>query len=382
LKILQAHNYYQQAGGEDTVVAQEKELLEKNGHQVSTFYKQNDDIENLTKFKKLRMVKDSTWSKNTYKEVDRLLKNKKIDVCHVHNTLPLITPSIYYACKKNKVPVVQTLHNYRLICTNGLLMRDGQICEDCLGRSAYGAIAKKCYRNSAIQTYVVARMLQKNKHMGTWTNQVDAYLCLTEMAKQKFIDHGLPENKLKVKPNFFSIEPKAKNKKEHYLLYAGRVTQNKGLELIKKLANDISIKIKIAGDGEMVEEFRNIPTIELLGRKTHEETIDLALNAQAVLFPTTLYEGMPMTIIEAFALKTPIIATEIGASKSMIRNKETGLLFPLNSYPDFYNCVNFCLENPLKVNEIVKQAYQEYVDKYTPESNYKLLLSAYQDVIG
>lgn len=382
MKILQVHNYYQQAGGEDTVVAQEKELLEINGHHVTTFYKQNDEIENLTKFQKLRMVKDSTWSKKTYEEVDHVLKNEKIDVCHVHNTLPLITPSIYYACKKYNVPVVQTLHNYRLICTNGLLMREGRICEDCLGRSAYGAIAKKCYRNSALQTYVVARMLQKNKHMGTWTNQVDAYLCLTEMAKQKFIEHGLPKNKITVKPNFIAIEPKAKKTDENYLLYAGRVTENKGLELIKKLANDLTKTIKIAGDGDMVEELRKIPTIEILGRKTHDETIELARNAKAILFPTTLYEGMPMTIIEAFALKTPIIATEIGASKSMIRNKVTGLLFPLNSYPDFYNCVRFCLENPIKINKIVEQAYQEYQNNYTPDSNYKMLLSAYQEVIG
>lgn len=382
MKILQAHNYYQQAGGEDTVVAQEKELLERKGHDVITYYKQNDEIENLTKFQKLRLVKDSTWSKKTYEEVDHLLQKEKFDVCHVHNTLPLITPSIYYACKKNKVPVVQTLHNYRLICTNGLLMRDGRICEDCLGRSAYGAIAKKCYRNSSIQTYVVARMLQKNKHMGTWTNQVDAYLCLTEMAKKKFIEHGLPKNKITVKPNFITIESKAKNTDENYLLYAGRVTENKGLGLIKKLANDLSIKIKIAGDGDMVEELRNIPTLELLGRKTHEETIELARNARAVLFPTTLYEGMPMTIIEAFALKTPIIATEIGASKSMIRNKVTGLLFPLNSYPDFYNCVRFCLENPTKIDQIVEQAYQEYQSNYTPDNNYKMLLSAYQEVIA
>lgn len=382
MKILQAHNYYQQAGGEDTVVAQEKALLESNGHEVFTYYKNNDIISSIKGVQKIGLLKETTWSRKTYEEVNTILKQDKIDLCHVHNTLPLISPSIYYACKDNNVPVVQTLHNYRLICTNGLLMRDGRICEDCLGRSAYGAISKKCYRNSAIQTYVVARMLQKNKRMGTWSNQVDAYLCLTELARQKFIEHGLPEDKLYVKPNFIDNRTVLSTHKENFLVYAGRVMENKGARLILELAKKTKHSIKIIGDGDMIEEFNGIPNVELLGRRTHDETIRVLSKAKAILFPTMLYEGMPMTIIEGFSLKTPIIATNIGASKSMIKNEVTGLLFKMGDYDDFYNKVEVCFTQPKLIQDIVSNAFNEYKMHFTAESNYKMIMEVYSDVLN
>jgi len=381
LKILQAHNYYQQSGGEDTVVAQERQLLENNGHEVIPFYKNNEEITTYSRLDKVKLVKETTWSKKTYREIDTIFKSEKIDICHVHNTLPLISPSIYYACKKHKVPVIQTLHNYRLICTNGLLMRDGKICEDCLGRSAYGAISKKCYRNSAMQTYVVARMLQKNKQMGTWNKQVNAYLCLTEMAKQKFIEHGIPEEKITVKPNFLDVELKKDIEKKDYLLFAGRLTATKGIELIINLANRINYPIKVIGDGDMKEALSITPKVELLGRKSHKETIELMRDAKAILFPTLLYEGMPMTIIEAFALKTPIIATRIGAAESMINHLHTGLLFDYNSGNDFLAKVSFCLGNKDIMAQITKNAYLVYQEKYTASKNYEMLLDIYNSVL-
>jgi len=356
MKILQAHNYYQQAGGEDTVVAQEKNILEKNGHEVVTYYKQNEEINSWNNISKLRLIKEVSWSKKVFQEVDEIIKSSSVSLCHVHNTLPLISPSIYYACKSNNIPVVQTLHNYRLICTNGLLMRDGRICEDCLGRSAYGSITKKCYRNSALQTFAVARMLQKNKRMGTWEKQVDAYICLTEMAKEKFIAHGLPEDKLFVKPNFLAVSLKPKVQKEDYLLYAGRITVEKGARLIQSLAMDLDHPIKVVGEGEFADNLKKISSIEFLGRKSHAETLKLMQKAKAVLFPSLFYEEMPMTIIEAFALKTPIIASRIGASQSMIKDMNTGILFDYNSAESLIEKVNFCLSHPQKMRNISEKA--------------------------
>lgn len=377
MKILQVHNYYQQTGGEDTVVAQEKALLESNGHQVTTYYKHNDVINSIKGVQKIELLKETTWSKKTYKEVDAILKNEKVDICHVHNTLPIISPSIYYACNNNNVAVVQTLHNYRLICTNGLLMRDGRICEDCLGRSAYGAISKKCYRNSAIQTYAVARMLQKNKRMGTWSKKVDAYLCLTEMAKQKFIEHGLPKEKLIVKPNFVNIQLSPKENKEDYLLFAGRLTASKGVGLIISLSEKINYPIKVVGSGELYDQLKERGNIELLGKKPHQETLELIRSAKALLFPSMWYEGMPMTIIEAFALKTPVIASDLGAMSSMIQHQKTGLLFDPSSINSLLEKVNYCLNQNIAMRSIANNAFMKYETEYSSNANYRMLKEIY-----
>lgn len=381
LKILQAHNYYQQAGGEDTVVAQEKALLESNGHEVITYYKNNDVINSIKGVQKIGLLKETTWSRKTYEEVNTILKQDKIDLCHVHNTLPLISPSIYYACKDNKVPVVQTLHNYRLICTNGLLMREGRICEDCLGRSAYGAISKKCYRNSAIQTYAVARMLQKNKRMGTWSSQVDAYLCLTEMARQKFIEHGLPRDKLIVKPNFIKVDVEPTETKSNYLLFAGRLTSSKGVELIKSVAKKVDYPIKMVGDGELSPIFKNSPNVELLGKRSHNETLNLIKNAKALLFPSLWYEGMPMTIIEAFALKTPVIASDLGAMSSMIKDGANGLLFNPQKIDSFENKIRYSLNNEVQMNKLANNAFNDYKNYYSSDANYDMLMNIYSNLI-
>ncbi len=144
-------------------MANEKKLLEENGDKVATYYKHNSSIDSFSKQDKIKLLKKSQWSQDTYDDFLEVLAKEKPDICHVHNFMPLISPSVYYACDKVNVPVVQTLHNYRLICANGLLMRNEKICEDCLSKSAYGAVLKKCYRNSYLQTYAVAKMLEKNK---------------------------------------------------------------------------------------------------------------------------------------------------------------------------------------------------------------------------
>lgn len=381
MKILQAHNFYQYAGGEDTVVAQEKNMLEEKGHQIIPFYKYNEEIKNYSGLKKLKLFQQTGWSKPSFQEVDQLIQKEKIDLCQVHNFLPLISPSIYYACKKNKVPVVQTLHNYRLICCNGLFLRDGKVCEDCLGKTPYGAVLKKCYRNSSIQTFALAHMLQKNTNMNTWNKMVDAYFCLTDLAKEKFIAHGIDEERLIVKPNFLDIDLEPVKEKSPYLLFIGRLTESKGVLLIKELAEQTQIPIKIAGYGELENEFKNASNIEFLGKMSHTESLKLIQKANALLFPSIWYEGMPMTLLEAFALKTPVIASNLGAMKSMMKHKETGLLFEPNSVTDLKEKVDFALSNPNKLKEIAKNSYKNFINLYSKEANYKMMKEVFESLI-
>jgi glycosyltransferase involved in cell wall biosynthesis len=382
LNILQAHNYYQLAGGEDTVVAQERQLLEENGHKVTPYYKHNSEIVSYSKTKKIGLLKNTTWSKSTIKEVKEVIKEKQIEICHVHNFLPLISPSIYAACAEMKVPVVQTLHNYRLICTNGLFLRNGNVCEECLGRSPYHSIAKKCYRDSSIQTFTVAHMLRKNTRKGTWNNLVNAYFCLTDMAKNKFSQHGIAKHLLHTKANFVDLNLNPIDQKKDYLIYVGRVEKNKGIELLKKLAPSLDQKIKIVGEGSEMTELEGVKNIELLGQTSREKTLELIREAKALLFPSRLYEGMPMTILEAFALKTPVIATNFGAMASMIEHKKNGLLFSLDSLSQLKENVKFALNENVKISEIANHAYEEYLKHYSKQANYEKMMAVFNDLIS
>jgi len=381
MKIVQAHNFYRFSGGEDTVVSNEKKLLESNGNEVFSFFKNNKDIDQFSARKKLLLLKNSAWSKSTFIKFDAFLKRTQPDVCHVHNFLPLLSPSVYDACIKNNVPIVQTLHNYRLICSNGLLLRNGLVCEDCLGKSPMGAVTKKCYRNSMLQTYAVANMLKQNNKNNTWSTKVDRYICLTEFAKQKFVTHGLPEEKLIVKPNFVE-ERNFEGEKENYYVFVGRLEKEKGVDLLIRIAPKLNITLKIIGEGSFASNLKQCKNVELIGKKSHKETLNYIQKAKALIFPSIWYEGMPMTILEAFSLKTPVIASNIGAMQSIITDKKNGFLFKINSETTLLEALKFIIENEKEAEKISNFAYQEFKNKYSKQSNYKILSSIYNLVIN
>ncbi len=383
MKILQVHNYYQLAGGEDTVVANEKALLEEHGHEVIPFYKRNDEIDDYSFVQKAKLLKKTTWSNENYAEALSILKRVQPDVCHVHNFLPLISPSIYQACRDAGVPVVQTLHNYRLICTNGLFLREGNVCEDCLGKSAYSAVRKKCYRDSMAQTYAVARMIEKNKARNVWNNLVDAYFCFTDFAKEKFVTHGLPTDKLFVKSNFVKT-PKAietSSTKEDYFIYVGRLESNKGVLLLKEISTQLQLSVKVVGEGDLTAELEEVPSIELLGKRPHEETLELIQNARALLFPSLCYEGMPMTILEAFAHKTLVISSDLGAMQAIIQHGKNGLLFAPGNGEKLMNQIERASDEK-EVQSMVGKAHEDFRELYSGKANYRMLMERYEAVVN
>ncbi len=369
MKVAIVHNYYKIRGGEATVVALESEVLSKNNFGVVTYTKHNDEIDQFSFIEKVKLLKYTAWSVDSYKAFRAFLKIDQPDICHVHNFMPLISPSIFQACQDENIPVVQTLHNYRLICTNGLLLRKGRICELCLGKSAYKSVTKKCYRNSAAQTYAVARMIEKNKSNQTWSKNIDAYICLTEFAKSKFIAHGLPANKLFVKANAVSIPNSiATTQNEPYFLFVGRLTESKGVRLLKEVASQIKIPIWIVGEGELENELSEQENIILKGKRPYNETLALIKNASAMILPSLWYEGMPMTILEAFALKTLVITSDLGAMQSIIRHQKNGLLFQPGSAKDLIDNLNFVLNNADASVKMTDNGYTDYETKYSVES--------------
>jgi|SRR5690554_768224 len=385
MRILLAHNYYKLAGGEDRVVAAEKKMFESRGHEVITYFKSNDEIDSYSFKKKAQLISNTTYSKQAYKEVARILIDTKPDICHVHNFLPLISPAIFDACKNNNVPVVHTLHNYRLMCTNGLLFRDGRVCEECISNSAYHAILKKCYRNSHVQTYSVARMLEKNKDI--WQNKIDAFFCLTQFAKEKFIQHGLPKDKIIVKPNF--IKPKELDSisennllKKEYLIYVGRLEQNKGVNILYDLSQSLNKDIYIVGEGPLEKKLQNVKNITLLGKKNRAQTLKLIQQAKALILPSISYEGgLPLTALEAFACKTVVIATNIGSMKSMIKNAELGLLFESKSINSLKTSINFLDNHPIKVEKIKQNAFHYLKTTFTEDHTYNILYQTYKKLM-
>lgn len=382
MKILIAHNYYQLKGGEDSVVANEIDLLRANGHTVITYFRHNDEIKEQSSINKAKLLLNTTYSKEAYFQICKVIEKEQPDICHVHNFFPLITPAIYDACKDNNIPVVQTLHNFRLICTNGLFLRDGKICEDCLGKSAYGAVSKKCYRNSSIQTFAVARMIESHKQKKTWKEKVDRYLCLSEFSRAKFVKANFPEEKLQVKPNF--VETTDKTKDSHlspYFIFVGRIDSTKGIELLIEIAKTSPLPIKLIGEGDLSSLVINKRNIEYLGKRPNVETQEYIRNATALLFPSILYEGMPMTILEAFANKTPVIASNLGAMQAMITHKKNGLLFEPNNKKELTDLINFVVNKKVETNTIIDNAYTDFLNKYSKESNYKQLISIYKELI-
>ncbi|MDP4844574.1 MAG: glycosyltransferase family 4 protein, partial [Salibacteraceae bacterium] len=340
-------------------------------------------INTLSVFEKLKLANETAWSKKSYVEMMIVLKREKPDVCHVHNTFPLFSPSVFQACKDLKIPVLQTLHNYRHICTNGLFLRQGKVCEDCLGSSAYGAILQKCYRDSVIQTFAVARLIEKNKSRNTWNTLVDQFFCFSTFAKEKFIASGIEEQLLTVKPNFipefqFPASPASKD----FYVYIGRLEENKGLKLLAEIAPKLGLPVKIIGSGVLSNELKSVKNLELLGQMSHDHTLKYLFNAKALLFPSLCYEGMPMTILEAFSTQTPVIASDLGAMKSMIDHRMNGLLFEPNSAQDLLEKVEMLDQNNDFQQQLASRAFSDFKEKYNEKAVYDLLINTYQQVLS
>jgi glycosyltransferase involved in cell wall biosynthesis len=382
MKILQVHNHYQFSGGEDTVFSNEYKLLTYYGHEVIQFTKSNKDIDNYNIFQKSKLFFNAVYSRSAFEVVLKIIQENKPDVCHVHNTLTLITPSVYYACKEMGVPVVQTLHNYRLMCSNAYLFRNGKVCEECIGKSLYHSVKYGCYRNSRLQTFVLARTLEWNKRQGTWNNLIDAYIALTEFSKQKFIEGGIQENKIFVKPNFLFEDPGYSEKNEGDFLFAGRLDVTKGFNVLIKAAEKLpDVKFKVAGDGILRSNLDGVLNIEYLGQLNRNDLILELKKSGAIIFPSVLYETFGLSIIESFACGKPVIASNLGVMAEIIENGRTGLLFEPGNVDDLVKKILWAKNNPEKMKEMGLNARKEFEEKYTPEKNYKILMNIYEKVI-
>jgi len=384
--VLLIHNRYRQPGGEDVVFESEKLLLERYGHKVITF---TEDNAKLSKVNPLKIAVNAVWSREAQRKILKLIEEKKPNVVHFHNTFLRISPAAYYVVKKKGIPVVQTLHNYRVICPGSLLMRNGHVCENCLKKKVpWPGVIHGCWRNSKAGTALVVVMLVVHRLLRTWTEQVDVYITPTEFVRRKFIEGGLPAEKIVVKPNFVYPDPGIGEHKENFALFVGRLSAEKGVRTLLsawRLLKDIPLKI--VGNGQLMTEVkerveRERFAVEVLGWRTREEVLALMRNASFLLFPSEWYETFGMTIIEAFACGLPVIASRLGAMAEIIEDGRTGLLFEPGNPEDLAAKVEWLLSHPQELARMSKEARAEYEAKYTAERNYEMLMAIYHRALG
>ena len=380
MKIVVAHNFYQQAGGEDQVFADETALLESRGHTVARHTVHNDEVAQQSG---ITLAGRTIWNRQSHRELYELVRREKADLVHFHNTFPLLSPSVYSAAKAAGAAVVQTLHNYRLICPTAICYRDGKVCEDCVTRTVpWPAILHRCYRNNRGASVVTAAMLAVHHARGTFANDVDAYIALTEFAKGKFVHAGLPAQKIFVKPNFVAPDPGPGDGQGNYCLFVGRLTESKGIDVLLKAWKKIpeKIELKIAGDGELAPHVRDAaatdPRIHFVGRLPSDQVSELMANASALIFPSVWYEGLPKTILESFARGTPVIASKLGSMIELVSDGVTGAHFTSGDSNDLAATV-VKMSTSGSLHSMRPAVRERFKSLYTAEANYQMLMDLY-----
>ena len=382
MRVLMLHNRYLVPGGEDQSTAAEASLLADYGCHVELLEQDNRQIKELGR---VRTAIRTVWSSESRRRIEEVLRGGRFDVVHVQNFFPLWSPSVYYAASRCGVPVVQTLRNYRLLCANATLFRDNHICEDCLGRAVpWSGIAHACYRDSRAGSAVVAAMIGTHKLLGTWKDRVQVYVALTDFARDKYIAGGLPAGKIVVKPNFVYPSPVPGEGGGRYALFVGRLSPEKGIAtLLGAWAIAQSpLPLKIVGQGPCTDMVKAAAaassSVEYLGGRSPAEVFDLMRRAEFLVFPSEWYEGMPRTVIESFSVGTPVLASKLGATATMVVPEENGYHFAPGDPATLRQQVEWCSHNLDKVRTLRKNARATFDSKYTGAANASLLLAIYE----
>lgn len=382
MKVLLIHCAYKFRGGEDTVVAEEKKLLEAAGVDAELLQFSNDEHTLLN-------VAQLPFNLGSYRQTAKKIKTFRPDVVHIHNLHFAASPSVLYAVRRSGTPVVCTLHNYRLICPSALLFHKGKAFLSSVNSPfPWKAVKEGVYKNSRLLTFWMALSMQVHHWAKTW-RYCNRFIVLTHYAKEIFLRSklGLRDEQVAIKPNFTSLPFTPLVERGEHFLYAGRLSEEKGIRLMLNLFAALPYRIKFAGDGPLKEEVVKAcaahPNMDYLGVLQKNELLTQLASASALLFPSIWFEGMPLTIIEAFACGTPVIASRLGAMDDMITPHGNGLHFEAGDENSLLNAINEWKALAREEKEAYQQNARETYEKlYTPQKNAEQLLSIYQSVIN
>jgi len=386
VKVLVIHNSYRYPGGEDTVAQAEVRLLRHHGVRVEQLMTSNRQVLERGWRATLWALWRSSFNRRVFDEVRALCRRVRPDVVHVHNFWFSLSPSVHPACHAEGVPTVQTLHNFRLFCVNGLLMRDGKPCERCVGRGPWPGVRGRCYRNSMTQSALVARMIRRNQRRGMWTSGI-TFVALTEFSRRRFISGGLPRERIIVKPNFVE-DPGTPSAPGTGAVFIGRLSAEKGLEtLLSGWRMTQNVPLAILGDGPLrpVLERRTkqdpLAGVLLRGHQGRAICLQTIQAAAFLILPSEWYETFGLTIVESFACGRPVIASRLGAMAELVADGRTGLLFEPGNASDLAAKVRWMVAHPEACREMGLAARREYEEKYSPERNYEMLMGIYESAI-
>lgn len=380
LRVLIVHNAYQHRGGEDSVVDEELSLLTSFGHSAKLITRSNDEIRVLST---TEVAFSTIWSRTSRRWLRDAVSNYRPDVIHVHNTFPLISPSIYWAASRLRVPIVQTLHNFRLLCAQAMFLRDGKICEDCIGTFPWRGVVRRCYRESLSQSAALVSMLGVHRTIGTFQDKVSRYIALNEFCREKFVEGGLPRERIAVKPNFIDRPQVRREGVSKTVLYVGRLSEEKGIVTLAGAAAKLpEVTFEIIGDGPESFRFSGLANVRMRGSLPMEDVLKAMSSAYCLVMPSIWYENFPRTLVESFAVGLPVIASRIGALAELIADRETGLLFKPGDAVDLSENIRWAFDNERAMKSISGSAVDVYNKLYTPEKNYEQLIDIYNAAIN
>lgn len=380
MRILVVHNAYQQRGGEDAVVRNEVAMLRAKGHDVQLHMLSNEQISGWAG--RLRAACAAIFSIASYRRILAILDGFRPDVVHVHNFFPLVSPAVFYACDRKRVPSVFTLHNYRIVCPTALLMHDGSVTERSLQDGPWWAVSHGVYRGSWLGTAALATMISVHRRLGTWSRRVTRFIALTGFAASKFAAAGIPSGRISVKPNFVDV-PVQLDRERSGFLFAGRLSHEKGVEVLVDAAKLLDgALVRVAGGGPLEKMLVGAPGLVPLGVLGPDAMYREMASAQALVMPSIWYEGFPIVLVEAYACGLPVIASRLGAMAELVDDGVTGLLFEPGSADDLVRKMRWAAEHPEAMMKMGRAARERYEAEYTQDINYSLLMAVYRDAMN
>jgi glycosyltransferase involved in cell wall biosynthesis len=385
MRIVVVHNRYRSAqpSGENLVVEQETSMLRNAGHEVVPYERASDDIIGSSLVRRALVPGRVVWSPEDLRRLARLLEEVHPHVVHVHNTFPLISPSILEACRAYGVPVVATLHNFRLMCANAQLLRDGRPCDLCVGHVPWRAVVHRCYRDSAAATIPVAVGIQVHQRRQTWIRGVTTFIALTEFVRQQYVAGGFPGDRIRVKPNFVPRPRRRRASAGSRFLFLGRLSPEKGVDvLLDAWAPELG-QLLIVGDGPSRRELEALAahhgdSVRFAGSQPRERCMELLADTRALIVASRAYETFGLAVVEAYAHGVPAVAPALGGFTDLIREGRTGLLFSPGDPDDLHRKL-LQIADPEQSMEMGRGAWCRYEAAYTPERNLATLVAIYRE---
>jgi glycosyltransferase involved in cell wall biosynthesis len=382
LRILQVHNRYRQGwGGEDTVADVEFAMLTRRGHQVDRLLVSTSELDGAGPVRLLRAGLGNIWSSRGYREMGDAIARFQPEIIHVHNTFPLLSPSIYWAAHNAGVPVVQTLHNFRLICANAILLRNDTPCEDCVGNLGLSALRHRCYQGSVASTLALVSSAAFHRWANTFTTKVQAFIALNEFSKSIFVRGGLPEDKIFVKPNFTYAAAVHKEPRRSQFVFVGEISVQKGVALLldawAEAAPDEARLLMIGY--ALSRRYSSLRNVTWCGRQSREQVIETVAISRFLILPSLCYENCPMAVLEAFSVGTPVIVPDRGAFPCLMKHEREGIAFSAGDRTSLAQAIlKACDQDSSSWNAFSGNALQAYKQQFGAEQSYRQLMTIYE----